>query len=334
VTESTARATQHDSDARDDDHLVEIRRAAVRIKGYVRRTPLLQTDLAPGLMVKPESLQRTGSFKARGGFNAVLSLVEREPDVAGVVTHSSGNHGQAIACAAQAAGLPATIVVPEGVTPAKIAGILSYGATVVTKGVTYDNREKIADEVARSMGFRLIHPYDDWDVVHGAGTTGLEIHGDREQPGAVVVPIGGGGQISGIALALSALSPATAIIGVEPEAADDAAQSLRSGQLHTLATDPATLAEGVKSKSIGTRNFEVIVRNHLVDDIVTVSEEEIKVALRASWTRLKLAVEPTGVLALAACLTGRVPAGSAEHPTVLVLSGGNFDPATVAALLI
>ncbi|MGA8634697.1 MAG: threonine/serine dehydratase [Candidatus Dormiibacterota bacterium] len=319
--------------ARVDEHLAEIQHAAARIRGHVRRTPLLATDLAAGLMVKPESLQVTGSFKARGAFNAVLSLLERDPAVEGVVTHSSGNHGQALACAARAAGLRATIVVPEGVTSAKIAGIRSYGATVVTEGVTYDNREEIAEAIARTEGLRLIHPYDDWDVIHGAGTTGLEITEDAVSPGAVVVPIGGGGQISGIALALAALSPGTALIGVEPEAADDAAQSLRTGTLQTLSSDPTTLAEGVKSKSVGERNFGVIVGDALVSEIVTVSEDELIAALRVAWTRLKLAIEPTGALALAAYLTGRVPAGTAERPTVIVLSGGNFDPATVAALL-
>lgn len=294
---------------------------------------MLRTDLSPGLMVKPESLQLTGSFKARGAFNAVLCLVEREPDVAGVVTHSSGNHGQALACAARAAGLKATIVVPDGVTPAKIAGIRSFGATLVSDGVTYDNREEIAEGIAASEGLRLIHPYDDWDVIHGAGTAGLEVLEDVPAPGAIVVPVGGGGQISGIALAASALSPATAIIGVEPELADDAARSLRAGTLQSLASDPMTLAEGVKSKSIGRRNFEVIVGDRLVRAIVTVSEAELREALRVAWTRLKLAIEPTAALTLAAYLTGRVPPGSAEHPTVIVLSGGNFDSATVAGLL-
>jgi threonine dehydratase len=316
------------------DHLAQIRQAAVRIRGHVRRTPLLGADIAPGLMIKPESLQVTGSFKARGAFNAVLSLIEREPDVVGVVTHSSGNHGQALACAAKSAGIPATIVVPEGVTPAKVAGIRSFGATIVTEGVTFDNREEIAEDIERSQGLRLIHPFDDWDVVHGAGTVGLEIHEDLPAPGAVVVPVGGGGQISGIALALSVLSPETAVIGVEPESAADAAESLHTGTLHTLASNPATLAEGVKSKSIGHRNFEVMVSEHLVRDVVTVSEAELKDALRVAWTRLKLAIEPTAALALAAYLTGKVPAGSAEHPTVIVLSGGNFDPATVASLLL
>ncbi|MHB8489246.1 MAG: threonine ammonia-lyase [Candidatus Dormibacteria bacterium] len=315
------------------EHLAQIRQAALRIGPHVRRTPLLRVDISAGLMVKPESLQRTGSFKARGAFNAVLSLVEREGEVAGVVTHSSGNHGQAVACAARVAGLRATIVVPEGVTPAKIEGIRAFGATLVSEGVTYDNRETIAEEIARSEGLRLIHPYDDWDVIHGAGTAGLEILEDVTAPGAVVVPVGGGGQISGIALAISALSPATAVIGVEPEVADDAARSLRTGALQQLATDPPTLAEGVKSKSIGDRNFEVIVTDALVRDIVTVTEEELEDALRACWTRLKLAIEPTAALALAAYLKGSAPEGSAEHPTVVVLSGGNFDPATVAALL-
>jgi threonine dehydratase len=316
------------------EHLAQIRQAAQRIGPHVRRTPLIDADVAPGLMVKPESLQRTGSFKARGAFNAVLSLVEREPRVAGVVTHSSGNHGQAVACAAQVAGLRATIVVPEGVTPAKVEGIRSFGATLVSDGVTYDNRERIAEEIARIEGLHLVHPYDDWDVIHGAGTVGLEILEDVPSAGAVVVPIGGGGQISGIALAIAALSPSTAVIGVEPVVADDAARSLHTGAMQTLATDPATLAEGVKSKSIGNRNFEVIVGDSLVSDIVTVSEDELIDALRAAWMRLKLAIEPTGALALAAYLTGRVPSGTAEHPTVIVLSGGNFDSAQVASLLV
>jgi threonine dehydratase len=321
-------------DQKPAEHLAEIRRAAVRIGPHVRRTPLLRTDIAPGLMVKPESLQLTGSFKARGAFNAVLSLLEREPDVTGVVTHSSGNHGQALACAARTVGLPATIVVPDGVTPAKVAGIRSFGATVVSDGVTYDNREEIAEEIARSQGLRLIHPYDDWDVVHGAGTVGLEILEDMPSPGAVVVPVGGGGQISGIALAVSVLSPDTAVIGVEPEGAADAVASLRTGVLQSLDADPTTLAEGVKSKSIGGRNFEVMVAGGLVRDIVTVSEHELEGAVRVAWTKLKLAIEPTAALALAAYLTGKVPAGTAEHPTVIVLSGGNFDPATIAALLV
>ncbi len=317
-----------------DGHLAQIREAAARITGHVRRTPLLGTDISPGLMIKPESLQVTGSFKARGAFNAVLSLLEREPNVRGVVTHSSGNHGQALACAARSAGVRATIVVPEGVTPAKVEGIRSYGATVVTKGVNFDNREAIAEEIERTQGLRLIHPFDDWDVVHGAGTVGLEIHQDLPAPGAVVVPIGGGGQISGTTLALSVLSPETAVIGVEPESADDAARSLHSGTLQALTSDPATLAEGVKSKAIGARNFEVIVGHHLVRDIVTVSEIELRDALRVAWRRLRLAIEPTAALALAAYLAGKVPAGTAEQPTVLILSGGNFDPATVAAILV
>ena len=317
-----------------DEHLAQISAAAGRIRGHVRRTPIVRTDISPGLLVKPESLQLTGSFKARGAFNAVLSLVEREPGVVGVVTHSSGNHGQALACAAQTVGLPATIVVPDGVTPAKVEGIRSYGATVVSEGVTYDNREDVAERIARSEGLRLIHPFDDWDVIHGAGTVGLEILEDIPAPAAVVVPIGGGGQISGVALACSALSPETVVIGVEPESADDAARSLHTHTLQRLAADPVTLAEGVKSKSVGERNFEVIVGRGLVRDVVTVSESELKDALRVAWKTLKLAVEPTAALTLAAYLTGKVPAGSAEHPTVIILSGGNFDPATVAAILV
>ena len=225
-------------------------------------------------------------------------------------------------------------MVPEGVTPAKVAGIRSCGATIVSDGVNFDNREEIAEDIAQTEGLRLIHPYDDWDVVHGAGTVGLEILEDMPAPGAVVVPIGGGGQISGHrACARRARRRRRRSSVSSRRLPMTRPRVCAPGSCKRSTADPVTLAEGVKSKSIGNRNFEVIVGDALVRDIVTVSEDELDNALRVCWTRLKLAIEPTAALALAAYLTGRVPAGSDEHPTVIVLSGGNFDPATVAALL-
>jgi threonine dehydratase len=226
------------------------------------------------------------------------------------------------------------VVIPANVTPAKIEGISALGATALCEGVTFDNRETIAEKLAATEGWRLIHPYDDWDIIHGAGTVGLEILEDMPHAGAIVVPVGGGGQISGVALAVAALSPHTTVIGVEPAGADDAARSLRTGALQSLSSDPITLAEGVKCKAIGERNFEVMVAHGLVDDIVTVTDNELAAALRTCWTTLKLAIEPTAALGLAAYLGGKVPAGSAERPTVISLSGGNFDAPTVADLLV
>jgi threonine dehydratase len=295
---------------------------------------LLGSDLAPGVLVKAESLQVTGSFKARGACNAVLCLLEREPAVAGVVTHSSGNHAQAVAWAARIAGLPATIVIPASANPAKIAATRAFGADVITDGVTYDNRERIAEEISRARGLHLLHPYDDWDVIHGAATVGVEIVADAPAAGAVVVPVGGGGQLAGIALAFATAAGTDAVLyGVEPETAADAALSLKNGRLEHLDADPVTIADGVKSKQIGDRNYEVIVSRRLVKDIVTVSEDEIAEAVRVAWQTLGLALEPTGALSLAAYLSRRVPPGTSTRPTVLSASGGNFDPATVAGFL-
>jgi threonine dehydratase len=314
------------------DHLVEIRLAAARIDGRVRRTPLLECDLAPGVMVKPESLQVTGSFKARGAFNAVLALLERQPGVPGVVTHSSGNHAQALAYASRSAGLPSAIVIPESVTPYKIEATRKLGAEVISEGVTFDNREEIAEQLSRERGWHLLHPFDDWDVIHGAGTTALEILEDGPAPAAIIVPIGGGGHIAGIALAVAAMSPQTEVIGVEPVVAADAAASLRSGAHEALAEDPATIAEGVKVKSIGARNFDVIVRRHLVSRIITVSEDQIRNALAVAWRSLRLVIEPTAALAVAAHLSGEVSSRPGA-PVVLVLTGGNVDPAQLAGLV-
>ena len=312
-------------------HLAEIAVAREHIAPHIRRTPLLTTDLDPSLRLKPESFQVTGSFKPRGAFNAALSLREHEPDVTGVAAASSGNHAQALALAARTAGLPAVIVIPHDANPDKVAATRGFGAGVVQEGVTFANREERLQEVAGERGFAIVHPYDNWDVIHGAATAAGEALADDPSIATIVVPTGGGGLLSGTALVAKAHNPSLQVIGVEPEAADDAARTLATGVIQRLPDSPTTMADGVRTMSVGERNFDVIVRRRLVDAIVTVSEEEIAAATVTAWLRLKLALEPTGALPLAAWLSGKVPRDAG--PTLLIFSGGNANPRLIADLL-
>jgi threonine dehydratase len=309
--------------------LAAVEDAHALIAPHITRTPTLPTDLDSRLLLKAECFQRTGSFKARGAFNAILRLDPKS--TAGVITASSGNHAQAVALAAKTAGLKAVILIPEGANPRKVAATRALGAEVVSEGITFLNRDDKLVEYTKRLGLTLIHPYDDWDVIHGQGTGALELLEDaQDQVDAVAVPVGGGGQIAGWAIAIKGRSPKTKVIGVEPATADDAARSLETRQLQRLKAPPDTIADGVKTLSIGDRNFAVIVEKGLVDEIVTVSEDEIADATRLAWLRCKLALEPTGALTLAAYLAGRLPK---DGHLGLLLSGGNFDPKQIAALL-
>jgi threonine dehydratase len=319
------------ADAFVEEHAAAIADAHARIAPHVRRTPLLTTDLDPGLRCKPESFQVTGSFKPRGAFNAVLSLQARDPGAKGVITTSSGNHAQAVALAARTAGLPAVVLIPEGATPVKVAATKGYGAEVIQEGVTFGNRDERLRQVQEERGLEIIHPYDNWDVVHGAGTAAREALEDEPGIATIVAPIGGGGLLSGTALAAKAHDPSIRVVGVEPEQADDAYRTLSSGQIQRLPAAPDTMADGVRTMSIGTRNFEVLVTHGLVDAIVTVSESEIAEATVSAWLRLKLALEPTGALPLAAWLAGKV--APRPGPALLLFSGGNANPELVARLL-
>ena len=312
-------------------HLAEIRRAQARIEGYVRRTPLLPSDLDASLFTKPECFQPTGSFKVRGAFNAVLALREAPNPPPGVIAVSSGNHAQALALAARTAGLPALILIPADANPAKIAGTRSLGAEVITAGVTFANREQRLREVAAERGYQVVHPFDDWDVIHGAGTAALEVLADLPEAAALVTPVGGGGLLSGTALAAKAERPDIRVFAVEPERAADAAATFSSRELNVLPESPTTIADGVRSVSIGRRTFEVMVDHGLVDAVVTVSEEEIAAATVLAWQRLKLALEPTAALPLAGWHSGRLP--TVNGPVVLMLTGGNADLKLVARLL-
>lgn len=318
------------------DHAHQIAEAARRIAPHIRRTPLLETDLGPNLLLKPESFQPTGSFKVRGAFNAVLSLTDpthpAAPKPRGVLTVSSGNHAQALALAARTAGIPATILIPEDANPAKIAATRALGAEVITKDVTFANREDRLKQTQSETGYTVVHPFDDWDIIHGQATAAREILEDRPDVATIATPTGGGGLLCGTALIAKATNPNLKVIGVEPERADDAARTLHTGRLQKLADSPETIADGVRTVSIGEKNFEVIVTHRLVDDIVTVTEDELAHALKLLWTQAKLAVEPTAALPLAAYLAGKLPTSSHEA-TALVLSGGNFNPSLISRLL-
>jgi threonine dehydratase len=312
-----------------EEHADQVRQAADRIRAHVRRTPVLTTDLDPDLRLKPESFQVTGAFKPRGAFNAVLSMLERGERPPGVIAVSSGNHAQGVALAAATAGLPALILIPEGSNPAKVAATRALGAEVIQEGITFANREQRMRELREELGYVLVHPFDDWDVIHGAGTVVREFLEDAPDLEVIVTPVGGGGLLSGSAISARSHHPSLKVIGVEPIAADDAYQSWKSGHIVTLQTSPTTMADGVRTVAIGKRNFEVMFTNRLVDEIVTVTEEEIADAVRVAWSLLHLALEPTGTLPLAAYLAGKLPKGR----TGLVFSGGNADLSAVATLL-
>jgi threonine dehydratase len=311
------------------EHTAQVREAAGRIHPYVRRTPCLTTDLDPDLRLKPECFQVTGSFKPRGAFNAVLSQMTREPRPTGFIAVSSGNHAQAVALAARTAGIPALILIPEDANPAKVAATRALGAEVIQEGITFANREQRLLEVMGERGFSLVHPFDDWDVIHGQGTAAMELLEDVPQLDVIATPVGGGGLLSGTAIVAKSHNPNIKVIGVEPANADDAYQSWKAGNIKSLAAAPSTIADGVRTTAIGERNFEVMFANELVDEIVTVTEDEIATGVRVAWTRLHIALEPTGALPLAAYLAGKFPKGSIG----LILSGGNSNFETVAKLL-
>jgi len=281
---------------------------------------LLDEAAGRRVFLKAECLQKAGSFKIRGAATALQAL-GAEARRAGVVAHSSGNHAQAVALAARQFGVNAVVVMPEDANRLKVAATAAYGATVVQDGVTTANRAEHADQYVK-QGRYLIHPFDDWSVITGQGTLGLEIAEDAsEDIGIVLFPIGGGGLISGSAIALRPLRPGVRIIGVEPAACAAAKASREAGRRISLPPAP-TVADGARM-SVGEKAWSVI--SELVDDIVSVDDAEILEAVDFVLTRTKLVVEPTGAMTVAALLSRRFEGGAA----VAVLSGGNLDPETL-----
>jgi threonine dehydratase len=312
--------------------LDDLQAAAVRVAGKVVRTPLLPApwaDTGRPLLLKPESLQPTGAFKLRGATNKIATLVAAGP-VTGVITHSSGNHAQAVAAAARAAGVPAVIVIPDAAPPVKIEATRALGAEVVLVPVA--ERESRAIELAAERQLVMVPPYDDAAVIAGQGTIGLEIAADAPDVGLVLVPISGGGLISGIAAALANLCPKATIIGVEPELAADAAESLRRRELVSWAPGLTyrTAADGLRVTRLGALPWEHVQK--YVTDIVTVSEDEIRAAVRRLAVGSRLVAEPSGAVATAAYLF-HAEALPAAPTTVAIVSGGNIDPVQLAAIL-
>jgi threonine dehydratase len=301
----------------------DVREAAIRIQPYVHRTPLLASRslseaIGVEVRLKCENLQRAGSFKIRGAMNALLQVPESQRGN-GVVAFSSGNHAQGVALAARLLGMHATIVMPEGSNPSKIAATEAYGATVVTAGVTSATRDTVARDLASKSGATVVPPFDHWHIIAGAGTVGLEIVDEWPEVETIVTPLGGGGLLSGVSIAATSTRPDIAVYGVEPRAGNDGEQSFKSGKIVTI-DPPKTIADGARTLAIGERNFAVI--RERVRDVVSVEDDVLLDAVKFAMYRTKLVIEPTGALGIAALMSGAIkPRGK----TAIVVSGGNLD---------
>ncbi len=309
-----------------------IREAAERIRPLVHRTPVVTSrtfDEAAGRRVffKCENFQRSGSFKMRGATNRILSLGEEERR-RGVVAFSSGNHAQAVALAARDAGIRATIVMPSDAPRAKLAATRGYGAEVVSFDRQNEDREQLARRHAEREGFVLVPPFDDYHVIAGQGTCGLELFEDVPDLDALLTPCGGGGLFAGASTAAKALRPGVRCFPVESELSDDTRQSFVRGERVTI-PPPPTIADGMRTQTPGELTFPFVRQN--AEDVLTVSEDEIVETLRVLLFRLKNLVEPTGAVAAAAALCGKLPPGIRRAG--VVLSGGNVDPETLARII-
>ncbi|HEX4581424.1 MAG TPA: threonine/serine dehydratase [Acidobacteriaceae bacterium] len=307
--------------------------ARERLRGAVLHTPLVRllsiTDAAAYL--KPESLQPIGSFKLRGAYNAVAQLSEAARR-RGVITYSSGNHGQGVAYAARAFGIPAIIVMPRNAPEIKRLATTALGAQIVDVGPASSERRERAESLAAEHGYTIIPPYDDPAIIAGQGTCGLEILADCPEIDLVLAPVGGGGLLSGVAAAIRQQRPECHVVGVEPELAGDAAASLRRGRIvqYTAEQTTRTLADGLRTQSLGNLNFAHI--QHYVERVITVSEDEIERAMRRIAWDARLIAEPSGAVATAALLFHKheLP----PHRTaVAIISGGNAEPATLLRVL-
>ena len=303
----------------------DITEAAQRIAGIAHRTPvvtcgMLDERAGRSLILKCEHQQKVGAFKFRGACNAVMGLDQAEAD-RGVVTHSSGNHAQALALAARTRGISATIVMPTDAPGVKRRAVEGYGAHVIECEPTQDAREAAAARVVDEQGATFIAPYDDPRIIAGQGTTFLELHEQVEKLDALVVPLGGGGLLSGMAIAARALRPELHIIGIEPELADDAKESIEVGHI-VAQRPPRTVCDGLRT-SLGELTFPII-REH-VDEIITVPDALTIEVMRFCWERSKLVVEPSGVIGVAAMMSDEFRRRPGLDRIAIVLTGGNLD---------
>jgi len=300
-----------------------IEEAFNRISGIVNKTPVmtsrtLNSLLKASIFFKCENFQRVGAFKFRGAYYT-LSLLSEEEKKRGVITHSSGNHAQAVALAASILGIHATIVMPKGAPANKINATKNYGAEIIFCENTLEARSQTTEQLIEKYHYFLIHPYDDYNIICGQGTAAYELIKEIGELDLVIAPLGGGGLLSGIALAAKGLCPKAQVFGVEPSMADDAYRSIQAGSI-IESTYPNTIADGLRT-SICERTFNII--REFVDQIVTVSEKEIINAMRFLWERMKLIVEPSGAVPLAALLSKKVNVNNMK--VGIILSGGNID---------
>ena len=301
----------------------DVLEAAARLEGLVQRTPVMtcsSLDERTGAQIfcKCENFQKTGAFKFRGASNAVMSLSDTEAK-RGVATHSSGNHGAALALAARLRGVPARIVMPVNAPASKKAAVAGYGGTIVYCEPTQEAREATLEVLVRATGAAFVHPYDNAKVIAGQGTAALELCAEVPELDVILAPVGGGGLVSGTALTAAACSPGTQVVAAEPEAADDACRSLAAGEI-LLANYPDTVADGLRT-SLGQLTFAIIQRH--VARIVTVSEEAIIAAMRYVWERMKIIIEPSSAVPMAALLDNRLDVTGKR--VGVILTGGNVD---------
>jgi len=319
--------------------LADVEAAAERIRGQAVETPLIESPalnerLGRRVLIKPETLQRVGAFKFRGAYNRLVQLTPEER-TRGVVAFSSGNHAQGVALAAKLLGIPAVIVMPDDAPSVKVEGTRGYGAEIrFYNRLTGKTREEISAEIAAERGAVVVPAFDDPHIAAGQGTVGLEMvrqaQARGDTLGTVIAPISGGGLLAGIATAVKALSPQTAIVGVEPAGYDDTLQSLQKGERVTVKPGAPSLCDALQSPFPGEITFPVMLKT--VADVATVTDAEVTEAMRYAFSVLKLVVEPGGATGLAALLAGKVqPYG--EGATGLVLSGGNVDPDLFARVI-
>ncbi len=310
----------------------EVIRAVERIAPWTRRTPVvtshtLDQRCGGSVFIKCENFQKVGAFKFRGAIHALARL---SPEVrqAGVITHSSGNHGQALACAGRILGAPVCVVMPRTAPAVKREATLGYGARVVLCEPNFASRDEMTEREIELHGYHMVHPFNNWDVIAGQGTAALELIQDVGHLDILICPVGGGGLLAGTALAAACVSPSPRVVGAEPATADDARRSLEAGTIQT-SDDPATIADGLRSTAVGTRPFAVF--SGRVDRIVTVTEAQIITATRFVWERLKLVAEPSCAVPIAALLEGAIDVQGLR--VGVILSGGNVDLRALLPLL-
>ena len=308
-----------------------VKEAQKRLQGHAHVTPVMTSQTLNQLagaeiFLKCENFQRMGAFKFRGAYNA-MSRLTAEQKKQGVITHSSGNHAQAVALVGRLLGIKTVVVMPNDAPLIKRAATEAYGASVIGYDPAETSREKISQDLSIRHNYTLVPPYDHIDIVAGQGTAAMELLDELNCLDMLLVPCGGGGLLSGCAVAARAMSANCRVIGIEPKSADDAAKSFHSGKLHTV-TNPPTIADGTRTPSLGKVTFPLVLK--YVDDMQTVSESAIMDAVKFLFYRMKLVVEPSGALGVAALLSGEV---QARGRVGIILSGGNIDGATMEMIL-